>query len=139
MNNQESIALLREDIVTIDCAFIDNVGGQVYTFFAKESLAKSLEIDGMVLVDTQNGVKIAVVRSLDDKIGTGQLQSHIKYRYAFQKVSTIELEKIKEEEAALERELAQHRKSNARRQVREVLGVTEQDRKAIIGRIENKN
>lgn len=126
MNNQEITALLRDDVTTIQCVFLHGAQNE-YTFFCLKELAKEVDIDDLVLVDTQNGVSLAQVRSLENKLGTGELQEHIKYRYVFDKVRMSKLTDILDANKQVESALSKHRRETARFQALAALGITDQN------------
>jgi len=123
VNNGELVALVREDITTVDVVFCNQVNGQQYTFFCCKDIADELEIDARVLVDTANGVSLALVRNVENKIGTGILDTTINYKYIFDRVDLNQLHDLKAKNNSIEKVLSASRRDSARQQALEAMGI----------------
>lgn len=141
MNNQEIVALIRGDITTIECRFIESGGSksQKYTFFCKDTLAKSLKEGDLMLVESAgNEAKVAEFVEESDKIGTGSLSNSHNYKYAYAKVDTGELQALKDEDAKYETLIKDKRRRTARQELLRATGLGDSDLQALTGTTVNQ-
>ena len=115
-------AIVRDDVTTLAGIFTGpNSTNKAYTFKVTWELAKQLDVDDLVLVDTQNGIQVVQVFRIDEE-STIELEDGIAYKWAFQKVDREPLNELLKQEERLVHQLKTRRKMSHREQIARQLG-----------------
>lgn len=124
MSNLNTVALLmRDDIVTVHCAFNSDADKE-YTYVCSKHVAEHLKLgDKVVVMGNKQNMQIVEVRQIDEDCDV-DIHTNWDYAWIIQRISIEHYENNKAETDSMVKTLKKRQRETVRRQALESMGIT---------------